>query len=292
MSSSFSLQTARPREDRRTMDGTDAERGTSPSVSPLLVSMFGRYCEGYLARHFHAVRLSKTQRPDPVAIHGKPLIVYFNHPSWWDPLICLQLAALLFPGRAHYGPIDASALGKYRFFEKLGFFGIEAGTARGARRFLSASQEILSRPDTALWVAAEGRFTDPRERPVRLRSGIGHLASRVRDAVLLPLALEYPFWEERGPEALARFGEEIPTGDADLAAADWTPILEDGLGSALDALAAESLARDPARFEVLLGGGAGVGGVYDAWRRLKARFRGEPFDPEHGGEELSSRRKG
>ncbi len=182
-------------------------------------------------------------------------------------------------------------MSKYRFFEKLGFFGVEAGTARGARRFLSASQEILSRPDTALWIAAEGRFTDPRERPVRLRSGVGHLASRIRDAVLLPLALEYPFWEERSGEALARFGEEIPTGDADLDAADWTPILEEGLESALDALAVEALARDTARFEVLVGGSSGVGGVYDAWRRLKARFQGERFQPGHGEEDLPSRGK-
>lgn len=263
----------------------------TPTVSPLRVSMLGRYCERDLARHFHAVRLSKAQRPDPVALRGKPLIVYFNHPSWWDPLICLRLAAQIFPDRAHYGPIDAKALGKYRFFEKLGFFGVEAGTARGARRFLAASQEILARPDSALWIAAEGRFTDPRERPVRLRSGIGHLATRVRDAVLLPLAIEYPFWEERHPEALARFGQEIPTGDADLAAADWTPILEEGLESALDALSLEALGRDTHRFEVLLGGSAGVGGVYDAWRRLKARFGGARFRPEHGDEELGSRRK-
>lgn len=250
----------------------------SPTVSPLLLSMFGRYCEGYLARHFHAVRLSKSQRPDPSAVRDKPLIVYFNHPSWWDPLICMQLAVRLFPDRAHYGPIDGAALDKYRFFEKLGFFGVEPGTARGARRFLAVSQEILSRPDTALWIAAEGRFTDPRERPLRLRSGISHLASRVSKAVLLPLALEYPFWEERNPEALARFGEEVLSGDADLAAADWTPILEEQLTSALDVLAAESLARDAAGFEVLLGGdvgNVGAGGVYDAWRRLKARFRGE-----------------
>ncbi len=46
-----------------------------------------------------------------------------------DPLICLRLAAELFPDRTHYGPIDAQALGRYRFFEKLGFFGVEAGTA-------------------------------------------------------------------------------------------------------------------------------------------------------------------
>jgi 1-acyl-sn-glycerol-3-phosphate acyltransferase len=259
---------------------------TSPTVSPLLVSMFGRYCERYLARHFHAVRLSKAQRPDRRALSGKPLIVYFNHPSWWDPLICLRLAAQLFPDRTHYGPIDAKALGKYKFFEKLGFFGVEGGTARGARRFLAASQEILARPDSALWIAAEGRFTDPRERPVRLRSGIGHLATRIRDAVLLPLAIEYPFWEERHPEALARFGAEIPTGDADLGAADWTPILEDGLESALDNLSREALGRDTLRFEVLLGSSAGVGGVYDVWRRVKSRFRGETFRPDHGGEDL------
>jgi hypothetical protein len=79
---------------------------------------------------------------------------------------------------------------------------------------------------------------------------------------------------------LARFGEEIPTGDADLAAADWTPILEEGLEASLDALSAEALARDTARFEVLLGGSAGVGGVHGAWHRLKARFQGERFGPE------------
>ncbi|MFL6192879.1 MAG: lysophospholipid acyltransferase family protein [Thermoanaerobaculia bacterium] len=257
----------------------------------MLVSMFGRYCERYLARHFHSVRLSKTQRPGLAALRGKPLIVYFNHPSWWDPLICLRLAAELFPDRRHYGPIDASALGKYRFFEKLGFFGVEPGTTRGARRFLEVSSEILGRPDTALWIAAEGRFTDPRERPVRLRSGIGHLASKVRQAVLLPLALEYPFWEERFPEALARFGEEVPTGDADLSAADWTPILEEHMESALECLETESLARDSARFEVLVGGSAGVGGVYDTWRRLKARLKGETFRAEHGREDLPPPRR-
>jgi len=195
----------------------------------------------------------------------------------------MRLAQQLFPDRRHYGPMDAAALGKYGFFERLGFFGVEPGTARGARRFLAVSQEILSRPDTALWIAAEGRFTDPRERPVRLRSGIGHLATRVRQAVLLPLAIEYPFWQERFPEALARFGEEVPAGDADLKATDWTPILEESLEKALDELGAESLAREPSRFDLLLGGSAGVGGVYDVWRRLKSKLRGERFRPEHGG---------
>lgn len=257
--------------------------GQAPPISPLLLSMFERYAGRYVAQHFHAFRLAKAQRPDPVAIRGKPLIVYFNHPSWWDPLICLRLAEQFFPDRQHYAPMDAAALAKYPFFERLGFFGVELGSSRGARRFLSVSQQVLSRPDAALWIAAEGQFTDPRVRPVRLRSGIGHLANRMRQSVLLPLAIEYPFWEERTPEALARFGEELPAGEADLTAPDWTTVLETRLEAALDALVVESLARDPDHFDVLLGGTAGVGGVYDAWRRLKARFRGERFEPEHGG---------
>jgi hypothetical protein len=101
----------------------------------------------------------------------------------------------------------------------------------------------------------------------------------VRNAVLLPLALEDPFWEERSPEALARFGEEITSGDADLAAADWTPILEDCLESVLDALATEARCRDLARFEVLLDG-AGAGGVSSAWKKLRARFRGGKGEEE------------
>lgn len=256
--------------------------GSTPRVSPLLLSLFSRYAEGYLARHFHTVRLSRAGLPDRTLAHGRPVIVYLNHPSWWDPLVGMLLALRLFPDRRHYSPIDAAALGKYKFFERLGFFGIEPGTARGARRFLAQSKEILSQPDAALWITAGGRFRDPRERPVRLQPGLGHLASHLRDGVLFPLALEYPFWEERFPEALARFGEPVSLGYDGLLPGAWTATLEKRLAAAQDALAAEALARDPASFEVLLGGSAGVGGVYDAWRRLRSAVRGERFRPEHG----------
>jgi 1-acyl-sn-glycerol-3-phosphate acyltransferase len=258
----------------------------APEISPLQLSHLERHAGRPLARQFHAVRLSQAQRPDPMAIRGKPLIVYFNHPSWWDPLICLRLAEQLFPDRKHYAPLDAAVLSKDLVFGRLGFFGVELDSARGARRFLTLSQRALSRPDSALWIAAEGRLTDPRVRPVRLRSGIGHLAVRVRQAVLLPLALEYPFWEQRAPEALARFGEEIPAGEAGLKATDWTAVLETRLQAAMDALAADSLARDPSRFDLLPGSPAGGGGVSYTWRRLKARFRGERPQPEPGGDEL------
>ena len=257
-------------------DRDPPEREGKPSeISPLRISRHAGEGERQLSRSFHAVRLSKSQRPDPVTLRGRPLIIYLNHPSWWDPLICSQLARELFPERRQYGPSDASTAGQYRSFARLGFFEVESGSARGARRFLTLAQELLSQADAALWIPAQARFGDARERPVRLHSGIGSLASRMRQAVLLPLALEVPFWEAPLPEALARFGEELPAGDADLRAGDWTEVLEDRLRSTLEALAAESLARDPARFDVLLAGGGETGGLGQAWRRFLGSFKGE-----------------
>ncbi len=258
----------------------------APEISPLLLSMFGRYCDRYLSQHFHAVRLSRSRRPDPALSRGRPLVFYFNHPSWWDPLLCLLLARRLFPERRHYGPIDARALGKYKFFEKLGFFGVETGSQRGARRFLTVAQQVLGEPDTALWIPAAGRFSDPRERPLRLQPVVGHLASRLRDGLFLPLAVEYPFWEERFPEALLHFGEEVPIGDAGMSGADWGVLLEEKLTEAQEGLEREAVPRDPARFEVLHAGSSGVGGVYDAWRRFRARMKGEELRTSHGEEEI------
>lgn len=253
-----------------------------PRISPGLFALFSRYGERFLARNFHAVRMSRAGRLDRGALQGIPLVVYLNHPSWWDPMICLLLANRLFPGRRHFGPIDGTALQKYRFFERLGFFGVEQGTVQGARRFLEVGRRVVEQPDSVLWITAGGRFTDPRERSVQLRPGLGHLVSRMRKGAVLPLAVEYPFWEERYPEALLRFGEPKDVSETTLRPAEWTLVLGEWLESAQDQLAEESVGRDPSRFDTLVAGGAGVGGVYDAWRRFRARMRGERFRPEHG----------
>jgi 1-acyl-sn-glycerol-3-phosphate acyltransferase len=140
---------------------------------------------------------------------------------------------------------------------------------------------VLANPGSILWITAEGAFTDHRARPIRLRPGIAHLARRIPGAVILPLAIEYTFWNESRAEALARFGDPIDTG-RDRSVAEWTVHLEAELTRAMDALAAESAARAPALFKPLIRGGAGVGGIYDLWRRVRAWAAGQRFDPRHG----------
>ena len=204
-----------------------------------------------------------------------PLIVVLNHPSWWDPLIGVVVAGLL-PERTHYAPMDAKALGRYSLFNKLGFYGVEQGTPRGAAAFLRATTAILSQPRSAVWITAQGEFTDPRVRPTLLRPGVGHIARRLDEGLILTLALEYPFWEERLPEALARFGEPMLIGRRrKLSARRWVELIEADLTATQDALKADALSRNAAAFETLLTGKVAIGGIYDRWRKSCAWLRGE-----------------
>jgi 1-acyl-sn-glycerol-3-phosphate acyltransferase len=257
---------------------TPADRVRS-ARSPALVALFGRYMCRYVARRVHGVRLARGTLP--VLTPDRPAIIYTNHPSWWDPALFMVLATVLFGDRHSFGPMDAAALAKYRFMTRIGLFGIEPETPKGAAKFLRTGVGLLAQPNTLLWITAEGMFTDPRARPVRLRPGLAHLARRVEGVSIVPLALEYPFWTESTQEALLRFGP-VMTGDAGRSVSEWNAALEAALTTAMDALAADAISRDPARFEAVLSGRAGIGGVYDLWRRARAAVRGERFRAEHG----------
>lgn len=242
--------------------------------SPVRVRFFYRYTRHYLHKNFHALRLSRTgpARLPP----SRPAIVYSNHPAWWDPLVIVALGDARFPGRPGYGPMDSAALEQYGFLRRVGVFGIEPGTRRGATRFLRMGARILQQPEAVLWVTAQGEFTDVRARPVRLKGGVATLLKRIDDVVCIPLAIEYPFWNERYPEALCRFGEAFGSD-----AGENEQTLATRLTKTMDALAAEAISRDPARFTTIVQGKVGIGGVYDAGRRLKALLSGRRFNPAH-----------
>lgn len=261
-----------------------ASRSSLPAVSPWLVRLFTGYTRRYVQRSFHAVRLLRAGLPPQFP--ARPLVVYCNHPSWWDPLLCLLLAQRSFPARTHYAPMAAEALARYRFLVRLGFFGLVMGTWQGAATLLRVSQALSRQPQTALWITPEGQFTDPRQRPVQFQPGLGHLARRLTTAAFVPLALEYPFWDERFPEALACFGEAILVDQLPpRRARDWTALLASQLEATQDRLAEAARRRDREAFETLLRGRVGIGGMYDLGQRLRAWRRGTAFQPAHGRED-------
>ncbi len=240
----------------------------APRISPRLLRLFQRYAQGYVRRHFHSVRLLRGGAPARCVDY--PLVVYLNHASWWDPLLCLLLAQRFFPARQSYGPIEDDSLGRYRFFEKLGFFGVEGNRSPARVDFLRIADRILATERNALWLTPQARFVDSRVRPLHFRRGLGHLAARTDRAAFLPLALEYVFWEERQPEVLVGFGEPVIfSGEQRLGLGETTRLFETALATVQDHLAAAAQRRQPAEWDRLVVGRATINPFYDLWRRLR-----------------------
>lgn len=258
---------------------------TLPRLAPRLLAWFAWYSRRHLRRHFHSLRVSRAgHAPVPA---GRPAVLFLNHASWWDPLVILVLKEALLGDRALYAPVDASMLVRYPFFARLGCFGLnrEGDGRRGAAQFLRVSEAVLRASDSLLAVTPQGRFADGRERPVVFQPGLGHLAARTEGVWFQALAVEYVFWEERLPEILVRFGEPIRGGDggARLRAPDeWTSCFERAMECTQDELACEARRRRPGDFRMILGGGAGPGGIYGWWRALGASMRFRPFGRERG----------
>lgn len=248
----------------------------APHISKPVLGFFRYIVRGYFRRHFHAVRVSNAAAFTSLA--PGPLIVYANHSSWWDPMVCVLLAQRCMPRRRHFAPMDADALERYSILKRIGIFGVEMKTARGAAQFLRTGLAIL-KAGGVLWITPQGRFADARD-PLIFKPGMAALAARVKEGcTLLPLAIEYPFWDERLPEVLLHFGDPIHTGDTEPAALDER--LRSGLAQAMDTLKEKAIARDPRGFDPLLKGSVGTGGFYHVGQRGLAWLRGRTFQPEH-----------
>ena len=243
--------------------------------SRALLRFFDNYLHYFVKRHFHALRLAGAEH---WLLGERPLIVCLNHASWWDPLTSIQLSRFLEKQADHYAPMDEVAFARYGILRRLGLFPVEQGTARGGAQFLRAASMLLKDPNAVLWITPQGGFTDVRARPVVFRAGLDAVLRRAGQVTVLPLALEYTFWDERLPEALALLGEPVR-----FARGSGNPgrQVAAALEQTQNALAALALRRDPALFTSVLAGSSGTSGIYGAWQRLRARVRGQRFQPEH-----------
>lgn len=197
--------------------------------------------------------LPKTQRP---------VMVYANHPGWWDPIVGMLLSREYFPERSYFAPIDADALAKYRSFRRLGYFGVKLNSKQGAAEFLVRSLDILRKPDTTLWITPEGKFTDPRDPNPEFMPGVAHLASRCSGMICYPLAIDYAFVEEKLPLLLCRWGNPVEPSDLEAEASETNHVhhrkqvlssrLEQHLREAQSGLAQSIIRRDWSAFRVLL----------------------------------------
>ncbi len=239
---------------------------------------FRRYVRRFVNQNFNAVRVAGREHVQPIP--PGPIVCFINHPGWWDPMTGVLITDLLFPGKRFFAPIDAVALSRYPILNRLGFYPVSQASAASAKQFLQHSRALLNAPDTMLWLTPTGRFSDVR-RTDSFMSGLSSLVDRNYTGTLLAMAIEYTFWNERYPELLVEFAPPIDCSALPTDRAERTHFLEACLTRSQSSLAQRAIARDPAGFSTLSFGNAGIGGLYDAWRRLSVWVRGKPFHARH-----------
>ena len=249
-----------------------SERADVPRISRPLLALFSGYSSYYLRKHFRAIYLSGEGlelRPH------KPAVIYLNHASWWDPLVCLLLSNHFTSQRFNYAPIDSESLHQYRFFAKLGFFGVQKNSRRGALNFLRTAAAVLQNGEAVLWVTPQGEFVDQRIRPLTLKSGLAELAKAVPEISLVPLSLDYFFGDHRLPSIAVRFGEPVPAESLITSSREEaTAHLAEALEHTQDALEREVTSKRIYESPSLLTGNSGTGGIYGFWQQIRNFLKG------------------
>lgn len=250
----------------------------STVASRILHWGFHRHVRRFIRSNFNAVRITGRERIPKLA--AGPVVCYLNHPGWWDPMTGVLLTDRLFPGFRFHAPMDAEALRQYPILNRLGFFPLHQGSLGGARDFLVACQHCLAVQNTTLWITPAGHFTDVRERPT-FQPGLSHVVGPGFFGSVLPIAVEYTFWNERHPELLIAIGESRSASDLPKNRHERNSQLEADLHDLQDQLAELAIRRSGSGFDRLMIGRGGIGGVYDSLRRTMAWMRGTRFEPRH-----------
>jgi 1-acyl-sn-glycerol-3-phosphate acyltransferase len=240
--------------------------------NPRFAGVFHWWLRRMMRRQWHAVRLAPggVEILRRIAAEREPAIAVMNHCSWWDPLVGLWMADRFTPSRQLIGPMEAEQLRKFRFFTKLGVFGLEPDSPESLDEVTTYLRSVFAADQgTILWITPQGQFTDPRV-PIRIRPGVASIAARCGVRRCFSMAIEYGFWNDKRPEIFLRLAEvEVPPAAS---TTGWIRAIAPAMQANSDELAALVQRRESALFETLLGGDtARINPLYDLWLRLRGK---------------------
>jgi 1-acyl-sn-glycerol-3-phosphate acyltransferase len=258
-------------------------QGNPPLRTQWLYNGFVWYANRMVRRAFEAMAVEDSTYRERNIAEDVPVIIYANHPSWWDPILAVLLHEHLFgKTRGFYAPIDAVALKKYDVLSKLGFYPISMDSFGGAADFLRTSKAILNKKSNAIWLTPEGQFTDARKRDVALMPGLAHLFGAIERVVAIPLAIEYVFWNEAKPYMLMRLGTPIDSAEMrSQTKAEVQHFLSDKLRENQSQLESSVIQRRLEPFKQIHRTAAGPKSLYDFARAFKSILRRKPVQLRH-----------
>lgn len=197
------------------------------------------------------------------------MLIYANHPSWWDGYIAFFLSDERWR-RSAYLMMEEPQLRRYSFFRYCGAFGVDRHDPRAGTRAIAYAANLLQgRPARLLWIFPQGELTPNDRRPLDLFRGTAHVAKRAAPVCCVPLALRFEFGGEQQPSALLYFGVAHTVEPGADARALHTE-MQARLTAAADTLRDDVIAGRDAQYTTALQGRTSVN---VRWDRVRAWMR-------------------
>jgi len=158
--------------------------------SPWAELIFLPYILRQFRKQFHGLYLlGEIPAIDP----DLPLLITPNHSTWWDGFFLYILNKRVFKRKLHLMMLEQQ-LSKYRFFSRIGAFGIEPGLPRRAHETLKYCADVLHNRYNALCIFPQGVLRYFAVRPLDFQRGVGHILKLYGGEVnLLPLGIRCEF---------------------------------------------------------------------------------------------------
>lgn len=190
--------------------------------------LFETYNRYYLIhRHFHTVGV-KGELDPRIDADDLPVIYIANHSSWWDGMLVFEAVRRLSVTFEHYMMMQNAQLSVFRFFSRLGAYGIDQQSYTGIKQSLNYTIELLKQ-GKRVWIFPQGEIAALHQDPLLFQTGIGCVLKAVGTACVVPVTMEYRLMYHPKPDASLRIGEPIIQDWASLHRREIAAYLEETL---------------------------------------------------------------
>ncbi|MDZ7401872.1 MAG: lysophospholipid acyltransferase family protein [candidate division KSB1 bacterium] len=211
--------------------------------------VFHIYVMRLMKRQFHAFHLfGDLPQPDP----NLPLLLIPNHSTWWDGFFVYLLNDQILKREPYLMMLDRQ-LAKYRFFARIGAFGITPGDRENVNESLNYTVELLQKKNVMITIFPQGILLPWGKRPLNFKKGIEAIIQLYQKPInILPLAIRAEYGGEQRAEVFFQFGQNLIVDTDSFQGVKWLESIELGL---LDDLA-EKINRGEKGRQILIGRGS------------------------------------
>jgi hypothetical protein len=208
--------------------------------------IFHIYVMRLLKRHFHSFRLfGNMTEPDPEL----PLLLIPNHSTWWDGFF-VYLINDQFLKRELYIMMLDSQLAKYKFFARVGAFGITPGNRKNVKESLNYTVELLKKEKVLVTIFPQGILLPWGKRPLNFKKGLERMVRLYNKPInILPLAIRAEQGGEQQAEVFFQCGKNYIVDSRSFQGVKWLEEIETDLLTHLD----EEISKGEKGRQILIG---------------------------------------